>query len=173
MSVKLLQLERKLNCLQKQVNNLDPSTGSNDECVIKIATETICVTWVEAIISDGESPAFLHNKNANSISVTGGSGVNGVGRVYELVFPTHPNGDKYIPKITVWDDTQTDTPTPEILSQTATSLTYQLPQGDDGASEDDNDYYQHSVSIGSSPLKVLTGFAAQGCTVYIDGELTN
>lgn len=171
MSARLLQLERKLNCLQKQVNNLDPSVGSNDECVIKIATETICVTWAEAIISDNSNPSFLYNKNITSVSATGGNGVNGNGRIYTITFPAHPNGANYVPSFQVWDDTQPDTGHPEIISQTATTLVYQIPQGDDGASEDDNDYYKHSVLIESAPVRVLTNFAAQGCTVYIDGEL--
>lgn len=172
MSKRLLQLEHKLNCLQKKVNNLAPTTGSED-CVIKIATQTLCVTWAEAIIADNPNPNFLSNKNMTSVDVTGGSGANGNGRIYTLTFPAHPNGDLYIAKIQVWDDTQADTGLPEIISQTATTLVYQLPQGDDGGSEDDNDYYKHSVIIESAPVRVLTDFAAQGCTVYIDGELVN
>jgi hypothetical protein len=33
------------------------------------------------------------------------------------------------------------------LFKDATTLRYQLPQGDEGASEDDNDTYKHDVTI--------------------------
>jgi len=161
------QLIRKVNCLEK---NQSPN---NEPCVIKVATTEICVAWAEAIITDNGSPSFIYDKNSTSVVTTDGNGVNGNGREYVYTFPAHPNGANYVAKIQVWDDTQPDTGLPEIIAQTATSITYQIPQGDDGASPDDNDYYKHSVIVESAPLRVLTDLRASNCDVYIDGELVS
>ncbi len=137
------------------VNDAD-SDPTNELQTLSFTTQTICVDWAEAIISDNPNPSIDYNKNVTNISVTGGSGNNGVGRIYTLTFPPHPQGTNYTAQFTVFDDTQADTGLPEVISQTATSITYQLPQGDDGGSEDDNDYYRHMVRISSQPITVIT-----------------
>lgn len=128
---------------------------------LKFEKQTICTNWAEARITDGANAQFEYPpKNATNINVTGGSGVNGAGRIYKLTFPAHPQGANYVPQIQVYNDSNADTGIPEIISQTATSVTYQIPEGDEGGSVDDNQYYPHNIIIPSNPVDVVTDVKA-------------
>ena len=148
MEEQVTALEDKCIALDLRVTALeDSATGSQ---VITTISATEDDSYVSVDVTDGALPAFSRNNGAVpavSIVASGGSGANGNGRIYTLTFPAHPLGAGYDHNIITHDDTQPDSAIVEIISKSATQLVYHLSQGDDGASEDDNDYYRHEVSI--------------------------
>lgn len=159
-------LESVIVSLDQQLLELQNSTPSEIEITTAKADEDDCHVLVR--ISDGPDPQFIINQDdaATSISVTGGSGLNGNGRVYTLRFAPHPNGAAYGQAFTLFDDDgQGDTGAFEIISKTATEIIYQISQGDDGGSEDDNDYYPHEVKIFGSEQTFVTDVFVNGSPV--------
>lgn len=137
-----------------------PVTEAEDDC------------WFLATIGDGAAAPVESLQDGGSGPITvvtsPGSGANGAGRIYTIAWPaSHPLGEEYEVNIEVFDDTFPDSPTPELISRSPNSLTYQMPQGDDGASEDDNEFYRHLVKVSgqSENQTFLTGLIVNGVPV--------
>lgn len=169
----LSALTDQVNALESVVVDLDArvlalENANSGQIVITTAKadEDDCHVLVQ--VTDGPVPQFAVNQDsaATSINATGGSGLNGTGRIYTLQFAAHPDGAAYGQAFTVFDDAgQPDSGIFEIISKTATQIVYQINQGDDGGSEDDNDYYPHEVKIFGSEQTFVTDVFVNGTPV--------
>jgi hypothetical protein len=164
-------LNTSLVAINTSLNSLDTRiTALEDQLPIVITTDSMeegnC--HVNVRVSSGNSPVFEYNEdgNATSIALTGGTGANGNGLIYTLTFPPHPNGADYSQAFAVYDiNAQPDSGIFEIISKTDTQLVYQINQGDDGGSEDDNYAYQHEVKIFGQEQTFISNIYVNGTAV--------
>lgn len=154
-----------LKDLLKRIEALESSAITKERLGVVTQQEDDC--WLSVTVGDGPNPAIESSNGivGATVSTSGGSGNNGAGRIYTLTFPAHPLGADFSQSIQVWDDTTGDTGIAEVVSKTATSLTYQFPQGDDGASEDDNDFYKHDVKIFGTNQSFVSAVTVGGVAI--------
>jgi hypothetical protein len=164
-------LNASIASINTTLTNLDTRIAALEaQFPIVIATDSMeegnC--HVNVRVSSGNAPVFEYNEggNATSIALTGGTGVDGNGLIYTLTFPPHPNGADYSQVFTVYDiNAQPDSGIFEIISKTDTQLVYQINQGDDGGSEDDNYAYQHEVKIFGQEQTFISNIYVNGTAV--------